>query len=69
MDLANESIWITVASFLVAFEVVKAVDCEGRVIEPSGEYSSGLLWYVVRIALHQRRALMLLAAIRCLSDV
>ena len=46
MDLANESIWITVASFLVAFEVVKAVDREGKVIEPSGGYSSGL--FVVR---------------------
>jgi hypothetical protein len=53
MVLANESIWITVASLLAAFEVVKAVDREGRVIEPSGEYSSGMLWYVVRIGLRE----------------
>jgi hypothetical protein len=56
-------------SFLVAFEVVKAVDCDGRVIEPSGEYSSGLVWYVVRIGMHERQALMRLAVIRCRSNV
>ena len=49
MDLGNTSIWITIASFLAAFEVVKAVDRDGRVVEPLGEYSSGLLWCVHRV--------------------
>ncbi|KAJ7257102.1 cytochrome P450 [Mycena rebaudengoi] len=38
--MATASIWITVASMLAAFDIEKAVDKDGKVIEPSYEYSS-----------------------------
>ncbi|KAF7368174.1 Cytochrome P450 [Mycena venus] len=38
--MATASIWIAVASMLAAFDIKKAVDEEGRVVEPSFEYSS-----------------------------
>jgi ethanolamine transporter EutH len=38
--MATASIWITVASMLAAFDIEKAVDKDGKVIEPSFEYSS-----------------------------
>ncbi|KAJ6565505.1 cytochrome P450 [Mycena vulgaris] len=41
--LALSSIWITVASILAAFDISKAVDEDGRVIEPSHEYLSGII--------------------------
>jgi hypothetical protein len=44
MDLANASIWITIASVLATFDIVKATDKKGVVIEPVEEYSSGMLW-------------------------
>ncbi|KAJ7301348.1 cytochrome P450 [Mycena albidolilacea] len=41
--LALSSIWITVASILATFDISKAVDEDGRVIEPSHEYLSGII--------------------------
>ncbi|KAJ7279712.1 cytochrome P450 [Mycena rebaudengoi] len=41
--MALSSIWITVASILATFDIFKAVDEEGRVIEPSYEYLSGII--------------------------
>ncbi|KAJ7209147.1 cytochrome P450 [Mycena pura] len=41
--MALSSIWITVASILATFDITKAVDEEGKVIEPSYEYLSGLI--------------------------
>lgn len=41
--LACASMFIAIASVLSAFTVSKAVDEEGNVIEPSGEYLSGLV--------------------------
>ncbi|KAF7369664.1 Cytochrome P450 [Mycena venus] len=38
--MATASIWITVASMLAAFDIEKAVDKDGKVVEPSFEYSS-----------------------------
>ncbi|KAI8996249.1 cytochrome P450 [Trametes punicea] len=43
--LACASIWIAVASVLSTFTLTKAVDEDGKVIEPSGEYLSGLVTY------------------------
>lgn len=41
--MARASIWIVAASILAAFDITKAVDDNGNVIEPSGEYSSGFI--------------------------
>ncbi|KAF7336336.1 Cytochrome P450 [Mycena venus] len=38
--MATASIWITVASMLAAFDIKKAVDENGQVVEPLFEYSS-----------------------------
>ncbi|KAF5346017.1 hypothetical protein D9758_013877 [Tetrapyrgos nigripes] len=43
--LANAAIWITIASVLFAFDISKAVDEHGNVIEPTGEYISSLVNY------------------------
>ncbi|KAJ7181541.1 cytochrome P450 [Mycena crocata] len=41
--MANSSIWITMASVLSVFDITKAVDKNGQIIEPSFEYFSGLV--------------------------
>lgn len=41
--LAMADVWLTVASVLAAFNIKKAVDEYGRTIEPSGEYTPGLI--------------------------
>ncbi|KNZ75064.1 O-methylsterigmatocystin oxidoreductase [Termitomyces sp. J132] len=41
--MAISSIWIAAASILTTFHLSKAVDNDGRVIEPSQEYLSGLI--------------------------
>ncbi|KAJ6447838.1 cytochrome P450 [Mycena sanguinolenta] len=41
--MALSSIWITVASILATFNITKAVDEEGNVIEPSRDYISGVI--------------------------
>ncbi|TFK81327.1 cytochrome P450 [Polyporus arcularius HHB13444] len=43
--LAAGSIWIGIASVLTCFDLAKPVDKDGKVIEPSGEYISGLVTY------------------------
>ncbi|KAF7334612.1 hypothetical protein MVEN_02291300 [Mycena venus] len=40
--MALDSLWITAASLLAAFDITKAVGEDGKEIEPSGEYFSGL---------------------------
>ncbi|KAJ7836626.1 cytochrome P450 [Mycena leptocephala] len=40
--MALDSLWITVASLLAAFDITKAMGEDGKEIEPSGEYLSGL---------------------------
>ncbi|KAJ6487283.1 hypothetical protein DFH09DRAFT_1105973 [Mycena vulgaris] len=40
--MALDSLWMTVASLLAAFDITKAVGEDGKEIEPSGEYLSGL---------------------------
>lgn len=39
-DLAEAAIWIALVSILSAFDVTKALDEEGNVIEPSGNFTS-----------------------------
>ncbi|KAJ7106251.1 cytochrome P450 [Mycena epipterygia] len=41
--MARSSIWITVASILATFNIDKAVDEAGHVIEPTFEYMAGLI--------------------------
>ncbi|KAJ7453461.1 cytochrome P450 [Mycena latifolia] len=41
--LGTSSVWITVASILAAFDIQKAVDDMGNVVEPTGECVSGVL--------------------------
>ncbi|CDO75710.1 hypothetical protein BN946_scf184493.g8 [Trametes cinnabarina] len=43
--LACASIWIAIASVLSTFTLCKAVDENGNIIEPSGDYLSGLVTY------------------------
>lgn len=51
--MAYESLWIAIASVVAAFNITKAVDAHGTVIEPSGEYTDDFLscvplWMLVR---------------------
>jgi hypothetical protein len=39
--MAIASVWITVVFMLVTFDVTKAIDEHGRVIEPSNKFASG----------------------------
>ncbi|KAJ7453509.1 cytochrome P450 [Mycena latifolia] len=41
--LATSSVWITIVSILATFDIQKAVDDMGNVIEPTGEYVSALI--------------------------
>ncbi|KAJ7697221.1 cytochrome P450 [Mycena rosella] len=41
--LATSSVWITVVSLLATFDIQKALDEMGNIIEPTGEYVSGLV--------------------------
>lgn len=43
--MATSSIWITVASVLSTFDIVKSIDRDGNIIEPSEKYTNGLLIY------------------------
>lgn len=43
--MAQSSVWITMASLLASFTITKAVDANGSVIEPSGEYTNGFVNY------------------------
>lgn len=42
--MAYSSVWIAIASMLTVFEIKKAVDKDGQVVEPSYEYVSTLAW-------------------------
>lgn len=45
--MAFSSVWITLASLIAVFDIKKAVDEDGTVIEPSHEYLSALLRYPI----------------------
>ncbi|KAJ7764873.1 cytochrome P450 [Mycena metata] len=42
--IADSSLWLTIASILATFDINKAVDDNGNVVEPSYEYSSALVF-------------------------
>ncbi|KAK7039665.1 cytochrome p450 [Favolaschia claudopus] len=44
-DMAQWSVWISAASILSVFNITKSLDKKGMPIEPSGEYTSGMLCY------------------------
>ncbi|KAJ6467947.1 cytochrome P450 [Mycena vitilis] len=41
--MATSSLWITIASILSTFDIIMAVDKDGTVVEPTYEYSLGLI--------------------------
>ncbi|EKM59173.1 uncharacterized protein PHACADRAFT_191492 [Phanerochaete carnosa HHB-10118-sp] len=43
MDFAQDSMWINIAYMLATLDIEKPMDETGNVIEPSGEYTTGLL--------------------------
>lgn len=45
--MAFSAVWIAIASLLTVFDIKKAVDEDGNIIEPSHEYLSALVWYVL----------------------
>lgn len=40
---AVASAWVAMASLLSTFDILKPIDAAGNLVEPSGEYTSGLL--------------------------
>ena len=48
--MAYGFVWITMAGVLAAFDVEKPRDENGRVIQPSGKYSGGILGYARSLA-------------------
>jgi hypothetical protein len=42
-DMEIASVWIAVVFMLATFDITKAIDEHGRVIEPSNKFASGLL--------------------------
>lgn len=47
--LALEALWLAIVSVLAVFDIVRAVDDEGKEIIPDGEYLSGVVWCVSSI--------------------
>ena len=43
--LATESMWTVISHILATLKIEKARDASGKILEPSGEYSSGLIRY------------------------
>lgn len=54
--LAMESMWIAISYVLATLSVQKAKDASGNVVEPSEEYTSGMLRYghLLHSNLHRR---------------
>ena len=48
--MAYGFVWITMAGVLAAFDVEKPQDENGRVVQPSGKYSGGILGYARSLA-------------------
>ena len=48
--LAIDTVWITIASVLAVYNIRKAVDEDGNPIEPTTEYTTGLIRYVPVLA-------------------
>ncbi|KAF7369886.1 Cytochrome p450 [Mycena sanguinolenta] len=46
-DMAQWSIWIAIASILAVYNISKRLDEKGIPIEPSGEYTSGMVCYPI----------------------
>lgn len=41
--MARDAVWIAMVSILASFEITKAVDDEGKEIEPKDEFTSGII--------------------------
>lgn len=42
--MAFSAVWIAIASMAAVFDITKAIDENGEVVEPSQEYETGLVW-------------------------
>jgi hypothetical protein len=49
--MAFSAVWVAIASIIYCFDIKKAVDESGNVIEPSHEYLSALTVYVISLIL------------------
>ena len=49
--MGKASLWLTAGSILTCFDIGKAVDASGALVEPTGEYSPGMIRYVARYVL------------------
>ncbi|KAJ7251362.1 hypothetical protein C8J57DRAFT_1353142, partial [Mycena rebaudengoi] len=45
--MAQSTLWITVASLLAVFNITKAIGKDGQILEPSYEYHSAIVAYVL----------------------
>ena len=52
--MAQDSVWIAAASLLWAFEMGKAVDGSGAAEEISGNYTFGVVRYVLTFAMYDK---------------
>lgn len=42
--MAHASLWLTAASILTAFKIEMTLGADGKPIEPSSEFATGLNW-------------------------
>jgi len=61
--MAMSSVWITVVSILAMFDITKAVGDDGQEIEPTYEYSSDFVRYVL-CAIPYEQVLLIMFAVR-----
>lgn len=50
-----QALWLTMARVLAAFKIEKPIDSEGKIIEPSGEFSSGVIMFETTISRIKKR--------------
>ena len=49
LHLIESSLWIVIASMLATFDIKKAVDAQGRIIEPVVGFENAVFRYVLRL--------------------
>ena len=49
MYMASDSLWLTAANLVWAFDIGKPIAADGRVVEPTGEYTFGLVRYAAHV--------------------
>lgn len=54
--MAKATMWLTAGSIIATFNVGKAIDASGAVIEPTGEYVEGMARCVLYAFIHNLHA-------------